>query len=86
MIKKVTIFFLLFLTLPTFSSAAIDQYCNNKINQSDLNNLDNLKIKNINVKTNNYRKWTRNSLRILIGNFRWIPKKYKRLKLNLINS
>ena len=78
MIKKVTIFFLFFLTLATFSNAAIDQYCNIKINQSELNNLDNLKIKNIKIKTNNYRKWTRNSLRILIGNFRWIPQKYKK--------
>ena len=53
-------------------------YCDNKIKQSVLKNIDNLKIKNIEVKVDNYRRWTRNSLNIITGNFRWIPQKYKK--------
>ena len=76
--KKLFIFFLLFFALPSISSAGIGPYCDNKINQDVLINIDNLKIKNITVKVDNYRKWTRNSINILTGNFRWIPKKFKR--------
>ena len=73
--KKLLIFFLLFCIFPTIAGAEIGPYCDNKIDQTILKDIDNLKIKNINVKINNYRKWTRNGINILIGNFRWIPEK-----------
>ena len=75
--KKLFIFFLLFYVFPAISIAEVGPYCENKINQNILKDIDNLKIKNIEVKIDNYRKWTRNSINILIGNFRWIPEKYK---------
>ena len=76
--KKLLIFFLLFYIFPAIAGAEIGPYCDNKINQTILKDIDNLQIKSINVKIDNYRKWTRNSINILIGNFRWIPKKYKK--------
>ena len=47
--------------------------------------IDYLKIKIITVKVDEYRNMTRNSINILIGNFRWIPKKFKkRFDANII--
>ena len=76
--KELLIFFLLFVVLPLTASADLKSYCNDKIYQIEREDLDNLKIKNINVKIDDHRKWTKNSLNILIGNFRWIPKKFKK--------
>ena len=71
---------LLFLTsiFSNISSADINPYCNNKISQDVLENLDNLKIEKIEIKAHKYRKWTRNTLNILIGNFRYIPERFKK--------
>ena len=74
--KKLLIFFLLFSTLTTEAFSDSKLYCFNKVNETTKDNL--LKIKNIYVRVDNNRKWTKNSLRILIGNFRWIPKKFKK--------
>jgi len=75
--KKLFIFFfLLFASTTAYSDSK--NYCNNKANKEIIENVDNLKIKNIEVEFDNYRKWTKNSLKILTGNFRWIPKKYKK--------
>ena len=76
--RKLLIFFFLVFLFPESTEAGIGPYCENKINQSVLKNIDNLKIENIEVKVDKYKKWTRNSLKILIGNFRWIPQKYKK--------
>jgi len=70
--KKCFIFLLFTISIINFSYADTNSYCNKDTSQN------NLKIKNINIKVNNYRKWAENSLRILIGNFRWIPKRYKK--------
>ena len=75
--KKLLIFFLIFFALPIIANADIGPYCDNKINQAVLKNIDNLKIKNITVKVDEYRKWIRNTISILIGNFRFIPEKFK---------
>ena len=75
--KKLLIFFLLPLLFPSLAFATIDPYCDNEINQSFIEKIYKQRIKHINVKVENYRSWTRNSLNILIGNFRWIPEKYK---------
>ena len=64
--------------LPFISNANINSYCNNDISQSVLQNLDNSKIEKIEIKANKHRKWIRNSLNILIGNFRYIPQKFKK--------
>ena len=64
--------------LPFISNANINSYCNNDISQSALQNLDNSKIEKIEIKANKHRKWIRNSLNILIGNFRFIPQKFKK--------
>ena len=75
--KKLFIFFLfLFSSISTFSYSK--DYCNNQANKEIIKNIDNLEIRNISVEFDNYRKWTKNSLKILTGNFRWIPKKYKK--------
>ena len=76
--KKLLIFFFLFTVLTNASSAEVKSVCNNKLNQEIVENIGNLKIKKIEVNIDNYRQWTRNSLNILIGNFRWVPEKYKR--------
>ena len=66
--KKLLIFFFLLSLIPSMSKAEIGPYCDNKINQSVLKDIDNLKIENIEVKVDKYRSWTRNGLKILIGN------------------
>ena len=76
--KKLFAFFFLLSTLPTISFSDTGSLCNNKLNQEVVENIDNLKIKKIEVNIDNYRKWAKNSLEILIGNFRWIPQKYKK--------
>ena len=76
--KKLIILFFLTLIFPTISSAAVDPYCDRDVSQDVINSLDNLKIKKIEITVDKYRSWTRNSLNILIGNFRFIPGKFKR--------
>ena len=76
--KKILIFFFLF-CLPQIASATnLKKYCNSAINQIANKNINNLKIENITVNVDKNKKWTKNSLKILIGNFRWIPRKYKK--------
>ena len=83
--KKLLIFFFLLLTIPTASLSETDLLCKGKPNQEIIETLDNQKIKKIEVIVDNYRKWTRNSLKILTGNFRWIPQQYKkRFNANVI--
>lgn len=84
--KKTLInFFLLFSILTMISNAEARSNCGDKINLTKTNYSDFLKVKNIIVEVNKYKKWTKNSLNILIGNFRWIPKKYKkRFKSNIL--
>jgi len=76
--KKIVILFFLISIFPTISNANIDPYCNSKLSQNILKNLDNLKIEKIDIEVNKYRQWIKNSLNILIGNFRYIPEKYKK--------
>ena len=64
--KKLLIFFLLFSTLQAVASADITPFCKSKTDNASTENINNTKIKNIIVKVDNYRKWTRNSLNILI--------------------
>ncbi len=76
--KKFLVFFLLTFLFPTLTYGMVNPYCANGASQSFIKEINKQKIKYINVKVENYRRWTRNSLNILIGNFRWIPEKYKK--------
>ena len=82
--KKLFFFLFLFLFLifskivSAEASSLKEPYCNNRLTQSNLKNLDKVKIKDIEVNFKNNRKWTKNGIKILIGNFRLIPKKYKK--------
>ena len=87
--KKLFFFLFLFLIFPKFiwaeTLSSQEPYCENKLSQANLANLYKVKIKNIEVNIKNDRKWKKNSLRILIGNFRFIPEKFKkRFKANVI--
>ena len=75
--KKVFIFFLLFSLFPIIANSEINPHCKNNINQTSSKDLDYLKIENIFVKVNNYRKWTKNGIRIITNNSRFTPNKYK---------
>jgi len=79
--KKIKFFFiinLIFLLNVNFlySSETVQKKINN-CNIKVADNIDRLKINKINVELDNYRKWTKNSLKIIIGNFRYIPDKFK---------
>ena len=45
---------------------------------SDLNNQKFKNIKSIKVEVEDFRKWTLNGIRIITGNFRWVPEKFKK--------
>ena len=80
--KNKLIFFYLFLTLSTYSLAqdnkSTQPFCLSEDSSNKSINFKDKKIKNIEVNINNYRKWTENGIKIIIGNFRWIPSKYKK--------
>ena len=80
--KKLFFFLFLLLIFSKFiwieTSHSEEPYCKNKLSQSNLTNLYKVKIKNIEVNIKNDRNWKKNSLRILIGNFRFIPEKFKK--------
>ena len=80
--KKLFFFLFLFLTFSKIVSAEAssvkEPYCNNQLTQPNLKNLDKVKIKDIEINFKNNRKWTKNGIKILIGNFRFVPEKYKK--------
>jgi len=75
--KKLLAFFFLIFVFPKIATAT-ETYCSNNLDQLALKSINSLKIKNITVEVDKYKRWTRNSLNILIGNFRWIPKRFKK--------
>ena len=84
MIKKVFIFFFLFsflnINFLNSKNKILNKSlgCDNEINQDYLNEIDNLKIKKIEIDTYNYRKWTVNSIKIITSGTRFIPERYKK--------
>ena len=83
--KKILFFLIIFLIFnnnsfsdTNISSEHTGPLCKNKINQGYIEDIDKLKIKKIEIDTNNYRKWTINSIRIITNGYRFTPKKYKR--------
>jgi len=87
--KKFTIFFLLIyltLSLNSVFSKNINSppHCTFE-NKKNLKANSDILIKSVNIEVKNIRNWSKNSLRILIGNFRWIPDEYKkRFKANVV--
>lgn len=89
--KKIfLIFFLFFFSTLSFqklfpNEITLPPFCSN--NEIKTASFENESIESIDIEMQNIRKWSKNSLRILIGNFRWIPDKYKkRFKANVIAS
>ena len=72
------IFFFLFCCLQVDLNANLKDNCNEIIYQIKDKEINKLKIKNIIINVDKNKEWTKNSLKILIGNFRWIPKRFKR--------
>ncbi len=52
--------------------------CNSEVGQKYLSNINKIKIKKIEIDTNNYRGWTVNSIRIITSPSRFISDRYKR--------
>ncbi len=52
--------------------------CSYKVTPNYLKNIDDLKIKLIEIDIHEYKKWTVNGVRILTNRFRYVPDKYKR--------
>ena len=83
--KKIACFTILFFSILSFSIFSANASkkiklpnCNKPITQNKFESFDNLVIKKIEIDINNNRKWTINSVRILTGNFRFIPSKFKK--------
>ena len=75
------IFFFLFFFLSIFGQAfsnTISSYCDVDVSEKNIEKINNLLIKKIEIDINEYRKWVVNSIRIITGNFRFIPQKYKK--------
>ena len=89
--KKKIFFFILLLVTPTLLQSSENYYsqpnCVTNNSESTITNLNNVKIRKIDIKINKYKKWTENGIRIAIGNFRWIPSQYKkRFKARIVIS
>lgn len=82
--KKVILFLLIFLLIPdkTFTDNNLKKNnstsCNVETNESYIKSINKVKIKHIEVDVHNFRKWTENSIRILINKSRYTPDKFKK--------
>ena len=80
--KNKLIFFCLFLIFSNYSlaeeSKSLHPFCKNGVDLGDSINFEDKQIKNIEIKIKKYRQWTENGIRIITGNFRWIPDRYKK--------
>ncbi len=82
--KKIIFFLIIFFALVTESLSKINKSnntfigCNSEVGYEYLTNIDKLKIKKIEIDTENYRRWAVNSIRIITTPSRFIPDRYKR--------
>jgi len=76
--KSYFIFFLFVFSIFNISYADIEPYCNGNLTQNNLKKVDRSEIKKIKIEVNEYRKWQKNTIRILIGNTRIIPNNLKK--------
>ena len=86
--KKIIIFFLLLL-IPTFLHSQVKDNnpnkCNFILHELNTSQIDYPSIENIEIMVNKNKQWIVNSLKIAIGNFRFIPDIYKKwFKSNVI--
>ena len=72
--KKLFIIFFLICAI-NFSSTT---YSANTNICSDPNNQMFKSIKSIKVEVEDFRKWSLNGIRIITGNFRWVPERFKK--------
>ena len=83
--KKILFFF--FILIYPNSALTENSYFQQPFCDKEVGQTENLQIKSIDIKIDKYKKWKKNGLRIIIGNFRWIPSKFKkRFKGNVIVS
>ena len=82
MTKKIIFFFFVFVfSTNSLASNLIDQNFCFKVAKENYN----YNIELIEVKIDKYKNWTENGIKIIIGNFRWTPAKYKkRFKAKII--
>jgi len=80
--KEKLIFFFILILIPNFLYSANknlkNSHCNFNIEKLINDKINYPKIKKIEVEVNKNKKWLVNSLNIAIGNFRYIPSKYKK--------
>tara|TARA_B100000963_G_scaffold257493_1_gene225933 strand:- start:857 stop:3205 length:2349 start_codon:yes stop_codon:yes gene_type:complete len=80
--KYLLIFFFTFTFVQLFASqnkpTLISKGCNYHITNDYVKEIDNLKIKLIEVDVHDFRKWTINGVRILTNRYRYVPEKYKK--------
>ena len=88
--KKILFFLIIFLTVNTKiysdnKTTDLPFGCDFKVDSQTIQNIDNLKVKQIEIDTHNYRRWTVNSIRIITNRFRFTPEKYrKRFEANIV--
>ncbi len=81
--KKIVFFLIIFFTFIPGPLSSINKTnntlagCNSEVGKDYLKNIDKIKIRKIEIDTNNYRKWVVNSIRIITSASRFIPDKYK---------
>ena len=77
--KKVLFFLFFFIIINTqVFSKTISPHCSANVSEGSLRKANQLLIKNIQIDINKYKKWTVNSIKIITGNFRFVPSKYKK--------
>jgi len=76
--KNVIFFFLIFYLFFSNANSENSLNCGGSFNHKFLNKLDDLKINSIEVKVKNYRKWSKNGVKILIDSSRNTPEKFKK--------
>ena len=83
--KKVTCLIIIFFFLKVTPVLSVNTSkeinlpnCNKTISKNKFISFDKQIINKIEIDINNHRKWTINGVRILTGNFRFVPSKYKK--------
>ena len=84
--KKILFFLVIFFTITSNSFSDTNKFvgCNSEVSQNYLKNIDKVKIRKIEIDTDNYRRWAVNSMRIITNSSRFISDRYKeRFKSNI---
>jgi len=76
--KNSIFFFLIFYLFLCNANSENLLSCGNNFNHKFLSKLDDIKINSIEIKVKNYRKWSKNGVKILIDSSRNTPEKFKK--------